>query len=196
MSAKKNILHTVQDTLASLLSFSPDVSTDPRSILLDRTGVVNFLNSDIDSAAATTDTQYGDIIKKEKNDIDHTNSNIESNMKSVPKKTVRQSIPVYRRILPSPNPSSHIPTVLIPTTDNDENINLNRNYSSLENKIKQINSIEIKKKIPTNNISLVGREISEKEHKKSHKKLIIGKEIYEKEYEESTRPRTLDMNEI
>ena len=27
MSAKKNILHTVQDTLASLLSFSPDVST-------------------------------------------------------------------------------------------------------------------------------------------------------------------------
>ena len=196
MSAKKNILHTVQDTLASLLSFSPDVSTDPRSILLGRTGVVNFLSSDIDSAAATTDTQDGDIIKKEKNDIDLHNSNIESNTKSVPKKTVRQSIPVYRRILPSPNPSSHIPTVLIPITDNDENINLNRNYSSLENKIKQINSIEIKKKIPTNNISLVGREISEKEHKKSHKKLIIGKEIYEKEYEESTGPRTLDMNEI
>ena len=197
ISAKKNILHSVQDTLASLLSFSPDVGGDPRSVLLARTGVVNFLNSEIDSVAAN-DTQIGNSIKKERNDIIHNNSNSGSNIKSVSKKTVRQSIPVYKRILHSPNPASHslipIPAVVMRTTDNDENIN--RNFSSLENKIKKINNSEIKNKIPVNNISLVGREISEKEHKKSHKKLIIGKEIYENQYEESTGPRTLDMNEI
>ena len=211
-STKKNILHTVQDTLASLLSFSPDVVTDPRSILLERKGMVHLSNLEMDSAANTNLLHDDGDKSKDDNDRSSNNNDINNNslttnksgddvkdkditnIKSSVKKTIKQSIPTYKRISPTPNSTPL--SMRIQKPDNDENSILYDKKNVDNNDENQLEIIGMKKKCIGTHVSLIGREITENEHIKSHKKLIVGKEINEKDYGESTGPRTLDMNEI